>query len=77
MVRRVRLLCHLSSPILQQVLWGPTFKGSTGRSGTFGQGAHSATSRPVAVSAPFKVPLCGSGCGIRLETLDADPKTVQ
>ena len=58
-VRRVRLLGFLGSPKFEQALYRPTHKGSTGRSGTLGQGAHSATSRPVAVSAPFVVPLCG------------------
>ena len=58
-VCRVRLLGLLSSQILEQALRGPTHKGSARRSGSLGQGAHTATPRPVAVSAPLEVSLCG------------------
>ena len=74
-VRCVRLLGFLGSPKFEQALYRPTHKGSARRSGSLGQGAHTATPRPVAVSAPFVVPLCGLGCGIRMKTLGAGPRT--
>ena len=57
-------------------LYRPSHKGSEGRSGSFGQGAHAATPRPVAVSTSLKGELSGLGCGIRTETKGADPRTV-
>ena len=67
----------LSSPKFEQALYRPTYKGSAGRSGTLGQGTHTATPRPVAGSAPLVVLLCGLGCGIRLETRGAEPRIEQ
>ena len=74
-VRRVWILGHLSSPILEQALCGPTYKGSAGRSGTAGEGSPAATAYSMAISARMMAPPCGLGCGIRAETPGADPRT--
>ena len=73
----MRLLGLLGSPKFEQALYKPAHKGGARRSGSLGQGAYTATSRPMAVSAPLVVSLCGLGCGIRLEIPGADPKTEQ
>ena len=76
-VRSVRLLGFLGSTTFEHALYRSTHKGSARRPGSLGQGAHTATPRPVAISAPLKVLLCGLGCGIRTETPGADSRTVQ
>ena len=75
-VRGVRLLGFLGSTKFEQALYRPIHKGCARRPGSLGQGAHAATPRPVAISAPLKVFLCGLECGIRTEALGADPRTV-
>ena len=54
MVRGVWLLGFFGSAKLEQALCRPSHKGSGRRPGSFGQGAHAATPRPVAVSASLK-----------------------
>ena len=73
-VRGVRLLGFLGSTKFEQALYRPIHKGRARRPGSLGQGAHAATPRPVAISAPLKVFLCGLECGIRTETPGARPK---
>ena len=53
-VRGMWLLGFFGSAKLEQALYRPSHKGSERRSGSFGQGAHAATPRPVAVSASLK-----------------------
>ena len=89
-VRGMWLLGFFGSANLEQALYRPRHKSSEGRSGSFGQGAHAATPRPVAVSAPLKGELSGLGYGnarrrpkdraqrlgvIRMKTRGAGPRT--
>ena len=75
-VRGMRLLGFFGSAKLEQALYRPSHEGSERRSGSFGQGAHAATPRPVAISAFLKGASMRFGCGIRTETPGADPRTV-
>ena len=53
-VRGMRLLGFFGSAKLEQALYRPSHEGSERRSGSFGQGPHAATPRPVAISALLK-----------------------
>ena len=74
-VWHVWILGHLSSPIFEQAWCRQTYKRGAGRSGTAGERA--ATACSMAVPVRMMAPPCGSGCGIRVETPGADPKTEQ